>query len=204
MTNDSQLEELRATATAVAQEKAAMDDKRDELLTETGRVLDLVVAAVRPALPALVQRLPSSGLKRTGPGGEGAVEEHSFLQLEGVDVRGVHVAGNGTPVEDLPKAQSGKLRGRGLWLLEDGRFVSLSYAGTWSKQAELARSWTATATVLAPAEVGAAFKLAHIMEHLSKALVAHRRPDGVKRLELDLAKVRAVAQVLAGLSNLLG
>lgn len=70
------------------------------------------------------------GLKRTGLAGEGAVEEHAFLQLEGVDVSGVPVAGNHPPVEDVPKAQSGKLRGRGLWLLEDGRFVALSYAGT--------------------------------------------------------------------------
>lgn len=58
------------------------------------------------------------------------MEEHAFLQLEGVDVSGVPVAGNHPPVEDVPKAQSGKLRGRGLWLLEDGRFVALSYAGT--------------------------------------------------------------------------
>lgn len=204
MTKDPQLEELRNTATTVAQEKSAMDNKRDELLAETGRALDLVVAAIRPALPALVQRLPVSGLKRTGPSGEGAVEEHTFLQLDGSDVRGVPLAGNHTPVEDLPKAQGGKLRGRGLWLLEDGRFVALSYAGTWSKQAEVARSWTATAVVLAPAEVGAAWKLAHIMENLAKALAAHRRPDGVKRLEAELEKVHAVVQVLSGLSSLLG
>jgi hypothetical protein len=36
-------------------------DKRDELLAETGEALDLVVAAVRPALPSLVQWLPVSG-----------------------------------------------------------------------------------------------------------------------------------------------
>lgn len=75
MTTHRQLKELRTTAATVAHEKAAMDEKRDELLAETGKALDLVAAAVRPSLPALVQRLPISGLKRTGPSGEGAVEE---------------------------------------------------------------------------------------------------------------------------------
>ncbi|MCY1083753.1 hypothetical protein [Archangium lansingense] len=47
MTKDAPLEELRNTATTVAHAKAAIDDKRDELLAETGNALELVLAAVR-------------------------------------------------------------------------------------------------------------------------------------------------------------
>lgn len=58
--------------------------------------------------------------------------------------------------------------------------------------------------MLAPAEVGAAWKLAHIMEKLAKALTAHRRPDGVKPVDAELGMACAVVQVLSGPSSLLG
>lgn len=198
---NSKIEELRNTAALVAREKALYDEKRDELHDATGEALQQLCAAVEPALPAVVQRVTVAAVTRYGPNGKGAVEEPTFLQLDGVDVRGVFVAGSRTPQEDLPRASSGKLRGRALWLLEDGRFLALTYAGTWSSGAE--RSWTAQHEVLAPSAVGAHFKLSDIMMNLSATLAGQRRGVSAGHLAAEAEKVRAVSQVLAGLVGLL-
>ncbi|MFY0584329.1 hypothetical protein ACN28S_67480 [Cystobacter fuscus] len=106
-----------------------MDDKRDELLSETGKVLDLVVAAVRPALPELVQRL----LPRASSAPLWVARAPGSTPSSSSRARtcAASTSSATTPRwKNLPKAQGGKLRGRGLWLLEDGCFVSLSRAGT--------------------------------------------------------------------------
>jgi len=158
----------------------------------------------RPPCPARAGAAPpASGLKRAGPSGKGAAEEHTFLQLGGLNVRGVPVAGNHVPVEDLPTASSGKLRGAASGASRMGASSPPPSRAPSQSTSRWPRSWTAAPAVLAYGEAGAVWKLDHIRETPPTARTAHRRPDGVKRLRAELVKVRAIAHVLSGLSPLL-
>jgi hypothetical protein len=190
---------LTSSVARVATEKAAHDEARADSTAAGGELLELLVDTVEPALSALVARIPVANEVRFYADTGRSAESPSWAQLNGVDLHGVHVAGHSSPVEDLPRAKSGRYRGRGLWLLEDRRLVELSFSGTWSSegpQGEVLRKWQAQLEELSATEAAERWRVEEIAERLATLLEKQSRQEVTKSLQARAQKLRTVVTLL--------
>jgi hypothetical protein len=190
---------LASSAARVAAEKAGHDAAHAQSSTAGGELLELLANTVKPALAALVARLQVGSEVRFYEATGRSADTPTWAQLDGVDLHGVHVAGNSSPVEDLPRAKSGRYRGRGLWLLEDGRFAELSFSGTWSlegPEGEVTRLWKAQLHVVSATEAAGRWRVEEIAERLATLLERQDRQAVTESLKARAEKLRAVAVLL--------
>lgn len=192
------VEALAAQASRVAAEDArlraalaAEGDARSELLRQ-------VLAAVAPALPALSGRILLSSVVRVGTDRSESDEQRVYYSESGAPIRGVHVAGDATPRKDLPSSDAGTLRGRGIWLLEDGRFLELSFDGRWSKKDSPASTWIAQPREVALGEI-ARDSLTDVLARLASALEKQTPEARAVAAEARTARLRAVLTLLGDL-----
>jgi len=161
------------------------------------QLLERVVEIVRPALPALAIGLRVSHVRRYNPERTEFSELNALGQAGGVDLRGVHVAGDTAPRQDLPKASSGALLGSALYLLEDGRLTECSYGGRWSKTAEVAAEWEAKFSIIDAGQAMAAWRLEDVLHKLHEALARHDREKASQASQGRTARIHAVLTLLS-------
>lgn len=116
-----------------------------------GRVLELV----RPALPALAERIEVSWEYKSNSNGVGILNESTYH-----DLRGVLLVGDRKP--DLSSEISTGIRrysGGGVWLLTDGSIVDVTYSGTHSAWVGSGSHYEATVEPMTLAEVCETYNL---------------------------------------------
>jgi hypothetical protein len=192
---------LRQLAQAVAgdwernQRAKAEANAREEVLLRT------IVEEVGPALPVVSGKIVVGTVLRYGKSNTRSAETRTHAQEGGVDLRGLHVAGDHVPKVDLPDAESGTYRGRGLWLLEDGRFLELTFRGTWSSVGDEDRRWEADVRPLTLAQVAAAWPVAEVLERVLTTLTKQNRSKQTQAYEARTARVNAILALIPHLKG---
>lgn len=188
------LDKIQSLSATVAADHDALVAAVGEEREAAAALLDAVVAKARPALRALASRIVK--LDRTW----WPDNAHQTSDETHHDERGVRLVGDG-PEEDHPRANSGQIEGRDLYLLTDGTFAEVTWSGTWSRwqgagsrrESDLARYPTSRAVV------DDGWRVGEIVEALAVALERHAR--GEARATAKAARARA--ERLAALSKLL-
>lgn len=169
---------------------AAITDERHA----AAEVLARAVEVARPALRAISSRVLQERRTFWPTSVETATEETYH------DVRGLRLAGDG-PERDHPRANDGAIEGEDLLLLDDGRFVRLTWSGSWTRWQGRSSESRSELEILTLAEVVAGWDLDEILAALAKALEAQlsgRAEKTTKAATERAEKLRAVAALLGG------
>lgn len=190
------LVELQQLAQAVTEQAQA---HRAALSAEDKARLELLEYAVRligpEALKALAEGIRVGHVRRRLPDG-GSDVLWDMLSDSGVEKRGILLAGDTAPRELLSSAPAGEYAGRGVYLMEDGTFLELTYTGAWSRQGEEPARWRATAREVPAARVAASWPLDAMLEALHRKLSAHNRERATKAAEARTARLAAILNLL--------
>jgi len=156
------------------------------------KVLDAVVAAVRPALRAVASRIPTSG-KHYWVTSTETDEDASYS-----DAHGLLVAGHSKPERDHPRANAGAFEGAALYLLPDGTWLELTFDGRWTKWQGATTEWTSTPATLTTAEVVDQYSFESIVPRIQEAVTkAAGSREKATRAALERAeKLGAIAALL--------
>lgn len=167
---------------------------RADQVAAVAELLARLGGELRPAMPAISGRLQVAGSSVAGAPGEPPQEQS---QRHG-EARGALLHGDAAPRKDDAAAEHGALRGRGLFLLEDGAYAELSYAGTWDKRPGGVTRWEATLTPLTPEQVAQGYRLEPLLEKLHASLTSRAAalPRQNEELARETARVRAILELL--------
>lgn len=180
----------------VARDMEAYVQARAEEAEAHRQLLERVLSLVAPALKALSTTLRVSHVRRYDAARREFDELNGTAALGERELRGVHLAGDTAPRQDVPKAPSGAYLGRGLWVLEDGRLVRLTYRGTWSQSAEDAARWEADVHLTDAAEAVRQFRVDEVVERLHAGLSRHNRQEATQAAHQRATLVRAILTLL--------
>jgi hypothetical protein len=184
----AKLKELRATAETVAHEKEDLEAAGRELRLERAVLLENVILALKPALPALCS---SVGAAATwSPAGTNVVP---------AAWRGLYLAGTGPERHDR-SSHRGRYVGERLMLRQDGALVILVYDGPWSAVPGEVSSWRTEERVVTGAEAAEAYDIDVLIDALRRALEAQATGGSPRRA----AQMRDKADRLRALQKLVG
>jgi hypothetical protein len=182
------LNEIRRTAAMVAEEKAELDAAGYELRLEKAKLLEAVIEAMRPALPALCSQV-----------GAGATFSPEGGTTVPASWRGLYVDGEG-PTRHLGVAMRGRYGGERLLLRQDGALVILAYDGPCSDVFGEVSSWKTTERVVTVAEASETYDVDLVITRIQRALEAQATggsPFRAAALREKAARLRAL-QTLVG------
>lgn len=204
-----QVRDIQTLVPRVAQAAQAQQQAMSAEESARAQLLENVLSLVQPALFALVGRIKVAQTVRYAPDLKRAVETSEFARLDGEDVRGVHIAGTNVPVEDMPEARKGNLKGKGLWYLDtprpQGQFLELAFRGTYEAVAQDEggfkdnRAWTAELRVVTLQEAARAWGPAEIVETLHATLSKlplEKMAKAAEKRQADAEVLRAVLTLL--------
>jgi hypothetical protein len=188
MTN---LAAIRATAKTVAREKDDLDAAGRELRTEKAKLLESVIQALKPALPAMCSVV---GLSQT--------YSQAGATTDPAGWRGLYLAGDGPTGFEAAvvgkKADRGRYIGERLMLRQDGVLVLLTYDGPWSTVPGEVSSWRATERVMTSVEALGSYDIETLIGALQEALAAQAGGGSPRRA----AALREKAERLKALATL--
>lgn len=189
---------LQRKAQRIRREQEEYRRAREACAEETAALLEPLCTLLAPVLPYLTGPLVGAGLlRRAGMAGQ-SHEEREPLRVDGRVVRGLLLAGDPGPRVELPDAAHGRMRGKGLWRLEDGRFLEVLYAGTWERGRDPERVWTAEARVVTAVEAGTHWRATAILDHLYAQFDGLSRTHATEGLRAQAERLRAVRVLLGG------
>lgn len=187
------IDRLQVLVDQVMEGEADMRDSIEAERETKAAFLRHLVEVVKPALPALASKVPS-----TGDGGTGRVE----TPTDHFGWKGVLLAGEPRP---SPK-KNGKpgayerLEGKALYLAEDGSFVGVTYRGAVERGGGY--SWTANGFEMTIEQVATqrSFALGEMVAKLAAELVGQASSKSkLADRAFDVAqKVKAAAEILEG------
>lgn len=198
MESQVNLSELGTMAATVASQHAEYEAAVAAEEEADAALLTALVETVRPALRALSSR-PLIASRTWWVDNISTDTETRRAEWRGLYMRAVSDSPSG-PAQDYPRANSGAFVGRDLFLREDGTWVRLTYAGSWSKWQGSSDEWEAEEQVLTALEVAQEYKVADIVESVRAALQAQL--DGAKGSRTKAARERAAR--VAALAALVG
>lgn len=188
-TAQRQLEEL---SREVSREHRTMRDAIEAERGAKAALLDLMLLAVAPALPDIVSKVPASA---HGPSGEYGREPEDFFEF-----RGVLVAGTAGPNPPDARVAFERLNGKGLYAVEPGRFVEVTYEGEFLRDGNY--SWAGRHEFLTTTEVaGKRWPIGEIFETLAEemAVQIEGKQKATAKSVARLKTVQAAADMLKGI-----
>jgi hypothetical protein len=188
-----QIERIASTAERAGEQAARQEQAFSELESAEAALLDATVEAAKPGLRAVSSRI-QIGHRQWWPDGSVCTnDEDQYL-----DGRGLRVEGGG-PSEDNPTANDGAVVGEDLYLLEDGRWLGVTYEGSWTRWQGRSSGWTATTRELTSLEVASEWVAASVIQTISSALesqVSGKREKATRKALERAEQVRAVTTLL--------
>lgn len=179
-----------AVVTQVAEEKAADEAAALQVRAVEVMLLAVVVEKVKPALRALATR-PRTAYTHWN---SDRADEDTHAQWAGL-----LVSGDGKPQCDGGRDDNaGELSGQGLYLLADGTWRTLDYAGNWTRWDKACAQMTTKCDTWTLDEVVGAFDVDEIVAAIAKALAAQvgKRVDGTKAKLARAEKLAALATMM--------
>lgn len=185
------ISKIASQAAHVASVHADLTSARSAEEQAEAELLDALIAAVKPALPALSSRIVAS--ERT----TGIATDRQRDAKTWREEKGLCVTGTPGPARAGGRDTRGEYKGYDLFLLADGTWLELAYEGSWSNWQGESCLWSTTSRKLTSLDVAREYDdVPALVERIEKALAAYANGNATKRAQAARSRAEELRAVL--------